>query len=303
MDIFNKRLRDEVIALRKSIDAIRDEYKSQHENKNQQTPQPVVVQAELQIPEATERDHGTRDDRAHRQQVWLTVGTWLAFIAAAIYAGIAARQLHQMRRTNELAAQANEQTLKIANRQFEFGKEQLNFMQAADVRVSGGVGVFAIPGDNVTIDVVNFGHEPATKITITLEITKRYTKGERILGKVLHKVIYPHDLVAVQDATGGIEMTSSNRDSQQIGVEFSANEIHQMIEGNIFVQAKGIISYNNGVEIVPHDICLRRMTFIAADPRDVNPPNPGGPFVQCGNPFDFQKANALRIKAGFSKKQ
>ena len=31
--------------------------------------------------------------RAHRQQVWLTVGTWLAFAAAAIYAGLTYRML------------------------------------------------------------------------------------------------------------------------------------------------------------------------------------------------------------------
>src|SRR5260370_15344331 len=97
MDFLNRRLRDEISALRKSIEAIRDEYKTQHEQDRNQ-PRPLVVQSELQVPEATERDHATRDDRAHGQQIWLTWGTWLAFFAAAIYAGTAAWHTCEIRR-------------------------------------------------------------------------------------------------------------------------------------------------------------------------------------------------------------
>jgi hypothetical protein len=105
MDFLNKKcilalncLRDEVMALRKSIDTIRDEYKTQREYDRNQPPPPAITQSELQVPEATERDHGRRDDRSHRQQVWLTVGTWLAFGAAVGYAGIATWQTSEIRR-------------------------------------------------------------------------------------------------------------------------------------------------------------------------------------------------------------
>src|SRR5437016_8832340 len=104
MDFLNKkfiaaidRLREEVASLQKSIDSIGDEYKTQHEHDRNQLPPSVIVQAELQVPEAIERDHGRRDDRTHRQQIWLTVGTWLAFGAAAIYAAIAAWQTSVLR--------------------------------------------------------------------------------------------------------------------------------------------------------------------------------------------------------------
>jgi len=81
MDFLNKqliaavnRLREEIATLYKSIDSIRDEYKTQHEYYRNQPPPSVIVNSELEIPEATERDHGRRDDRTHRQQVWLTAG-------------------------------------------------------------------------------------------------------------------------------------------------------------------------------------------------------------------------------------
>ena len=43
--------------------------------------------------------------------VWLTIGTWLAFIAAATYAGIAAFQLHQMGKANKVASDSFVQTM------------------------------------------------------------------------------------------------------------------------------------------------------------------------------------------------
>jgi hypothetical protein len=44
------------------------------------------------VPENEKTEARKYRKKAHRQQVLLTWGTWLAFIAAAIYAGVAARQ-------------------------------------------------------------------------------------------------------------------------------------------------------------------------------------------------------------------
>ena len=74
----------------------------------QQEHEPPVVRAELQIPEAIERE--TREDRKkqYKVQVWLAISTSLAFIAAAIYAGIAALQWKEMMRAANAAASAAE---------------------------------------------------------------------------------------------------------------------------------------------------------------------------------------------------
>lgn len=46
-----------------------------------------------------EANNERRHRQGHRQQVWLTWGTWLAFIAASIYAWLAHDQLHTMNDT------------------------------------------------------------------------------------------------------------------------------------------------------------------------------------------------------------
>src|SRR5208283_1590112 len=50
----------------------------------------------------------------YRVQVWLAVGTWLAFAAAAIYAGIAARQWRTMNDTYGEIRKQTEQITKQA---------------------------------------------------------------------------------------------------------------------------------------------------------------------------------------------
>jgi hypothetical protein len=55
--------------------------------------------AALRIPDDERAKSDTYRKKAHRQQVLLTWGTWLAFIAAAVYAGIARNQWVAMDKT------------------------------------------------------------------------------------------------------------------------------------------------------------------------------------------------------------
>lgn len=90
-----RRLITAVLGIQEQIGTIRN----QQEAANQQHQQePPVLRAELQIPERIEKERKAQNDRQHCLQVWLTIGTWLAFIAASVYAGIAAFQLRQMKR-------------------------------------------------------------------------------------------------------------------------------------------------------------------------------------------------------------
>jgi hypothetical protein len=73
-------------AFSKQTDAISQNTKAA-ENKQNNLPVPLPVLAELQIPEADKRERRDQHEQNRCLQIWLTVGTWLAFLAAAIYAG------------------------------------------------------------------------------------------------------------------------------------------------------------------------------------------------------------------------
>ncbi|MGA7693793.1 MAG: hypothetical protein WCA76_02125 [Candidatus Sulfotelmatobacter sp.] len=93
---FRKELRR---ALQQQTDAIRDATKAARENKQYPLPVPLPIVAELQVPEAKETERSKREDRAFGVQVWLAVVTTLTFLAAGIYAGIAANQSSTMNNT------------------------------------------------------------------------------------------------------------------------------------------------------------------------------------------------------------
>jgi hypothetical protein len=105
--------------------------KSAFEKKSSQ-PQPIL-RAELQIPENVQRQKHTSDNRQFRVQVWLAIATTLAFIAAAIYAEVAAFQWQTMNRTyTEIrkqtksvqdAATAAQDSADVANKALRYAKE------------------------------------------------------------------------------------------------------------------------------------------------------------------------------------
>ena len=88
-----KQFREELQPLfQQQTDAIRDAVEAANQNNQQPLPVPLPVVAELHLPEADQRKQSTQYDKSHAVQIWLTFGTWLAFAAAATYAGIAAYQ-------------------------------------------------------------------------------------------------------------------------------------------------------------------------------------------------------------------
>jgi hypothetical protein len=103
---FVELIRTELLSLKTSIQDHLRAAREAEETANQTRKEIPARLAELRIPAEERAKNDAYRDKAHRQQVWLTWGTWLAFIAAAVYAGIAARQLHELRRTNNLTQQA-----------------------------------------------------------------------------------------------------------------------------------------------------------------------------------------------------
>jgi hypothetical protein len=62
----------------------------------QQPAQEIRIRAELTTPEHIERQRTANDNRNYSLQKWLVWGTWLAFLAAGVYAGISLRIWHEM---------------------------------------------------------------------------------------------------------------------------------------------------------------------------------------------------------------
>ncbi|MDP9159845.1 MAG: hypothetical protein M3O09_06395 [Acidobacteriota bacterium] len=126
-------LREELAALRKSIDAIRDQKERQYQEQQTQRklPQPPLgVEAEIyEKPDANRENEAKTHRNSTLRAQWITaIATCAAFIAAAIYAGIAARQLGQMReatRQATIAADAAKNGADAAKRSADTGAQSL----------------------------------------------------------------------------------------------------------------------------------------------------------------------------------
>src|ERR1039458_2299178 len=67
--------------IEKLVGAVHDAEEAQNQQRQQEPP---VVRAELQIPEAIERERAKPDERHYRVQVWLWVATTPALVAPAL---------------------------------------------------------------------------------------------------------------------------------------------------------------------------------------------------------------------------
>jgi hypothetical protein len=184
---FRKELRKAISDLRTALQqqtkAIRKASKGDDEQQEPEQP-PLIVRAELHIPENVEKNRKTHEDRQHRLQVWIVMGTWAAFLAASVYAYIAIRQWREMVAVRHQAqgaidaanrsAIAAEHTAKTAQETFELARDQFRIEERAWIIAYGGIppGVEAIvtepSGDvilTIRVEGKNVGKTPAIDIS------------------------------------------------------------------------------------------------------------------------------------------
>jgi hypothetical protein len=121
--------------------------------------------------------------KAHRQQVLLTVVTFLAFLAAAIYAAIAARQLSVMDQTLQEATtqtRISQGNLNEIQKQTSLLRQQLIGTQGALIEVGYE---FASLDNKLTITVTNRGVVTATAIDLTLEARRETINSGHVLDR------------------------------------------------------------------------------------------------------------------------
>lgn len=165
--------------------AIRDAPKREQQDQKPELP-PLVVQAELHVPENIERDRQTHENRQHRLQIWVVIGTWAAFAAASIYAGVAYLQWREMIGATDAAGRAVDESRRNrvqAERSLKATIDQFHLDQRAWLGVDSVSGLPKLNEDFV-IDVVvkNTGKTPAMKVSFLITY-RALKKSERLAFK------------------------------------------------------------------------------------------------------------------------
>lgn len=116
--------------------------------------------AELRVPENEKAEVRAYRKKQLTVQVVLTIGTWLAFLAAGIYAFIAYRQLNEMRKATDAAkrsADVAETTLIATNRPW----------LDLDARLAGPLTMNEHGEARIAVEVKteNIGHSPAVSVS------------------------------------------------------------------------------------------------------------------------------------------
>ena len=158
--------------IEKLVGAVHDAEEAQSQQRQQQPP---IVRAELQVPEAIERERGKRDERHYRVQVWLAIATTLAFIAAAVYAGIAALQWRTMNHTyKEIRKQTSaiQDTAKAAADQAKLLRQQLVGTQAAVIRIEPRIWPDTGSQGQLSLLLTNDGRVAARNVTVEVFLSR-----------------------------------------------------------------------------------------------------------------------------------
>ncbi len=149
------------LGVQEKISSIRDQQEAQNQQWQEHEERPRILNAELQIPETVRHEKRT-SDKYHLTIQAVTAGaTVLAFLAAAIYAGIAARQLKQMKIATEKAgigAEAAKSAADTAATQLELAERP---WISSDIAIASPF-VFDKDGGHVTFQFAlkNSGHSP-----------------------------------------------------------------------------------------------------------------------------------------------
>jgi hypothetical protein len=217
MDIFNRRLRDEIIALRKSIDSIRDQ-QERHHQQQQQLPIPL----EIKFEENKERKQDAENNRQHRIQNSIRKATWAAFVAAAVYAGIAAFQFS-----------AAKESLEVTRKSVQDAAANFRLDERAWVGLNG-TSSRQVKADQpilVNVSIVNSGKTPAKNFHSVSVIQVAYIPRDRLrFDKVdtppqvsgSHAVVFPSSIfitvVVLQEPISSLQLASIRRGDLKIFV-------------------------------------------------------------------------------------
>ena len=241
------------LRVQKQIGSIHDQQEAADQQRQYDEQRPQILNAELQVPEAVQRQKRTSDNRQFAVQVALAVVTFLAFLAAAIYAGIASRQLRQMKIATENSGVGAE-AAQSAARTAADALTQMKISSHADLRAYLRV----IPGSpklteekEITFEtsVTNVGKTPARKVTscikaVLLDAMEKpdFTYGAPNTGHPCGRVT-TGPLLPTIDLH--MVMPTGTQKSPDIPVVFNPDEIKRMDLGKSYILVHGMVTYED----------------------------------------------------------
>jgi hypothetical protein len=189
-------------AIRLSVESIRSELRSLQETlqecrsaiANQVVAQDKAEQDEQEkISHSIDRFTNQKDQadntaeanqqHRHRQNLTvqrvLTLGTWLAFVAAAVYAGFAYRTMLEAEKQTT-AAQC---TARAAQEQAELMRQQLEGTMAADIDLTNFTLSDAF---KLRLTATNSGQVAAQDVHISVDASQRRIDDDSIIGPIFH---------------------------------------------------------------------------------------------------------------------
>jgi len=160
-----------LLGVQEDIRAIRNQQETANQQQQEEKQQPHVLKADLQVPEAIQREKHTSEKRHFTVQAIIAGSTFLAFLAAAIYAGINYKMLRQMRESTKAALQAADAAQKaLTQARKQFRQDQRPYIWLSDILK--GPTLFVPPGSQVLEGgyvtwewhYTNYGNSPAYDI-------------------------------------------------------------------------------------------------------------------------------------------
>jgi hypothetical protein len=277
-------------------EAIQEQIRTIHdasETSNQTQKEIPARLSELRIPANERTETNAYRKKQHRQQVWLTWGTWLAFIAASFYGGVAALQLRTLNRTyKEIQGQtaAAQCTAKAAQKQATLMQQQLEGTMAAILFIES-IQETESPCCKLEIPITNGGHVIAKDVTVSGTAT--IYNGQN--GKVIksYPIFLPKQPLRPNDPEHGggqiivpIEMPFSDETKTSIG------------RFDFYIRFEVSLNYDNGFgEVESTSRCEVYMAsgFRAGGPGKGVPPFPDARLWECSD-FARNKAEYFRLK-------
>jgi hypothetical protein len=150
---------DRLEAIEKVLRKCADSISASEEREEQRQNKPTEIRGEVWLPRDIEERRGTEQESQQATQRWIARGTWAATIAAIIYAGIAAYQVHWMRIATTATQQqlADARAAQIARLTIEFPPPTITEQPNKDIYAKG------------TIVIKNIGGTPALEPVVKVD--------------------------------------------------------------------------------------------------------------------------------------
>jgi hypothetical protein len=270
--------RDELASIVDRLSSIQQIFehlvKAEEEERNRQRNTekvPIEVTGTFRLPEAIEAKHSTDQERYHTTQKIIAAATCAAFLAATIYAGIAAKQLKEMRIAT-IAAQKSADAAKSAadtantafiNSQKSFEIDQRPYM-VADTPVFSGNGLSPDKAIQANVTFKNIGRTPSRKYVVNISLLRfepgKGTKGRNKLIRFLassFRALESENVIGrkevekygiEQDVAPNATIFSTNPSDKPNSTIVSTQEFPKIGTAEISLFYVGIVSYSDAYQ-------------------------------------------------------